>query len=143
MGGAGCGPGTSAAVFAWLADWYRSGGERDCVLLKPQPSPDPADPAHPAIVAEKPWLSDLLARLAPDADLGRPDQLAAQLLLLIDRVAAASGARPGSNAASPDRRRSRRPTAGLRQPSGPGVTTNVGRHRWDRSVQRSLRLLAR
>ncbi|MGI8561958.1 MAG: TetR/AcrR family transcriptional regulator [Candidatus Dormibacter sp.] len=75
------------AVFTWLADWYERDGARGCAFLNAAAElVDPQDPARGVVSREKRWLVEFLAQLASDADLRRPEQLASQLLLLIDGV---------------------------------------------------------
>ncbi|MGI8562357.1 MAG: hypothetical protein ACR2MZ_02155 [Candidatus Dormibacter sp.] len=77
------------AVFTRLADWYERDGARGCAFLNAAAEMvDPEDPARLVVSREKRWLADFLARLARDAGLRRPEQLASQLLLLIDGVSA-------------------------------------------------------
>lgn len=75
------------AVFTWLADWYERDGARGCAFLNAAAElVDPEDPARLVVRREKRWLAEFLAQLASDAGLRRPEQLASQLLLLIDGV---------------------------------------------------------
>jgi AcrR family transcriptional regulator len=75
------------AVFAWLADWYSRAGERGCGFLNAAAElPEPDDLARTVVRREKLWFLDFLTRLTREAGLHEPEQLASQLLLLIDGV---------------------------------------------------------
>jgi AcrR family transcriptional regulator len=76
-------------VFQWLADWYVRDGARGCGFVNAAAElPDPEDPGRHAAQAEKRWLADTLERLSVQAHAQRPDELASQMLLLLDGVAA-------------------------------------------------------
>ena len=77
------------AVFAWLSDWYGHDGARGCAFLNAAAElPRPDDPARQVAQWEKRWLLGFLTRLTREAGVAQPARLAAQLVLLIDGVAA-------------------------------------------------------
>ncbi|MEU7044806.1 TetR/AcrR family transcriptional regulator [Streptomyces varsoviensis] len=83
-------PGTPrlTALFGWLGTLYEHANGRGCAFLNAA-AESPADEAVTAAVrAEKLWLLGVLRELCAEAGYGRPDELASQLLLLIDGVAA-------------------------------------------------------
>ncbi|MFE7120267.1 TetR/AcrR family transcriptional regulator [Streptomyces sp. NPDC057654] len=76
------------AVFDWLASAYEHGNGRGCAFLNAAAESAVDDTVTAAVRAEKRWLLNVLRDLCAEAGCDRPDELASQLLLLIDGVAA-------------------------------------------------------
>lgn len=77
------------AVFAWLSDWYSRAGARGCAFVNAAAElPHPEAPARRVAQREKRWLLAFLTRLTREAGVAQAERLAAQLVLLIDGVAA-------------------------------------------------------
>lgn len=73
------------AVFDWLAQGHGRSGFRGCPFTNAAVElPDPDHPARVVISDYKNWLRDTLAAVAADAGLHDPEELGADLLLLID-----------------------------------------------------------
>ncbi|MFJ9038839.1 TetR/AcrR family transcriptional regulator [Streptomyces sp. NPDC102406] len=76
-------------VFAWLTAWYEEAGARGCAFINAAAETSPADALIAGSVQEeKAWLVGVLRELCAQAGLADPEQVASQLLLLIDGVAA-------------------------------------------------------
>lgn len=76
------------AVFRWLAAWYAGGGQRGCAFLNAAVEAPRTDwTIRTPVQEEKTWLLTFLSRLCAEAGCASPDDLASQLLLLIDGVA--------------------------------------------------------
>ncbi|MFD4787212.1 TetR/AcrR family transcriptional regulator [Streptomyces sp. NPDC058459] len=76
------------ALFDWLGSWYQDGNGRGCAFLNAAAESAADEEVAAAVRAEKLWLLRALRELCVEAGCDRPDQLASQLLLLIDGVAA-------------------------------------------------------
>jgi len=76
------------AVFTWLTSWYGHSGHRGCAFLNAAAESAADDVVAAAVRAEKQWLLELLHDLCEEAGCDSPGELASQLLLLIDGVAA-------------------------------------------------------
>lgn len=73
------------AVFDWLARGHGHEGFRGCPFTNAAVElPDPDDPARKVISEYKRWLRGVLADLAGEAELDRPEDVGYALLLLID-----------------------------------------------------------
>jgi AcrR family transcriptional regulator len=89
--------GTSAqdrllTTFDALDGWMRQEEPRGCGFANACAEfPDPQHPARIAVLEEKRWLLGYLTRLAKEANLRRPKQLARQLAVLHEGAAAARG----------------------------------------------------
>ncbi len=73
------------AVFDWLEEWHKGGGNRGCAFINA--AAELIDPAHPAreeIRAHKHWMRDYVAGLAAEAGLSEPQRLGADLMLLVE-----------------------------------------------------------
>ncbi|MEV0261965.1 TetR/AcrR family transcriptional regulator [Streptomyces sp. NPDC050617] len=83
-------PGTPrlTALFDWLASSYEHGNGRGCAFLNAAAESAADDAVTAAVRTEKQWLLHVLRELCVEAGYDRPDELASQLLLLIDGVAA-------------------------------------------------------
>ncbi|GAA2614700.1 TetR/AcrR family transcriptional regulator [Streptomyces axinellae] len=77
-----------AALFDWLASWYEHANGRGCAFLNAAAESAADDAVTAAVRAEKQWLLRVLRELCVEAGCESPDELASQLLLLIDGVAA-------------------------------------------------------
>ncbi|EPD93815.1 TetR/AcrR family transcriptional regulator [Streptomyces albus] len=76
------------AVFRWLQDWYAERGRRGCAFLNAAVEAPQTDMTiRTPVQEEKTWLLTFLSRLCTEAGCGSPQELASQLLLLIDGVA--------------------------------------------------------
>ncbi|MEU2084093.1 helix-turn-helix domain-containing protein [Streptomyces albus] len=76
------------AVFRWLQDWYAERGRRGCAFLNAAVEAPQSDMTiRIPVQEEKTWLLTFLSRLCTEAGYGSPQDLASQLLLLIDGVA--------------------------------------------------------
>jgi AcrR family transcriptional regulator len=79
-------------TFDALDGWMRQEEPRGCGFANACAEfPDPQHPARIAVLEQKRWLLDYLTRLAKDANLRRPKQLARQLAVLHEGAAAARG----------------------------------------------------
>ncbi|CAM2992098.1 MULTISPECIES: TetR/AcrR family transcriptional regulator [Streptomyces] len=75
-------------VFRWLQDWYAERGRRGCAFLNAAVEAPQTDMTiRTPVQEEKTWLLTFLSRLCTEAGCGSPQELASQLLLLIDGVA--------------------------------------------------------
>ncbi|TQJ92991.1 TetR/AcrR family transcriptional regulator [Streptomyces sp. SLBN-31] len=76
-------------VFAWLAAWYEQAGFRGCAFVNAAAETTPADALITrAVQEEKVWLAEVLREMCDQAGIVAAEQVASQLLLLIDGVAA-------------------------------------------------------
>ncbi|WP_037870616.1 TetR/AcrR family transcriptional regulator [Streptomyces sp. NRRL S-813] len=76
------------ALFTWLASWYEHSSHRGCAFLNAAAESAADDVVAAAVRAEKEWLFEVLHGLCEEAECDSPGELASQLLLLIDGVAA-------------------------------------------------------
>lgn len=73
------------AIFDWLGAWHRDEGWRGCAFLNAAAEiVGRDDPAREVIARHKHWMRDYLAQLARQAGLADADELAYELMLLID-----------------------------------------------------------
>lgn len=77
-------------TFDALDSWMRQEEPRGCGFVNACAEfPDPEHPARIAVLEQKRWLLSYLTRLAQEANLRHPKQLARQLAVLIEGVFAA------------------------------------------------------
>ncbi|WP_020667571.1 TetR/AcrR family transcriptional regulator [Amycolatopsis nigrescens] len=72
-------------VFEWLARWHRGPGKRGCAFVNAAVEVvEPDAPAYAVIRAQKDWMRKYLVGLCTDAGARQPDELGAQLMLLVE-----------------------------------------------------------
>lgn len=72
------------AIFDWLADWFASENFRGCAFLNAAAELTPNHPAHQLPLEHKQAVGRFILGLARQAELADPQELADELLLLID-----------------------------------------------------------
>ncbi len=102
------------AIFDALGEWMESeAGFRGCALVNAATEiSDRAHPAHEVMAEQKRWMLGYFARLAAEAGIGEPEELAERLLILFEGATITHALRTGRE---PIRRA--RETAALSIPS--------------------------
>jgi AcrR family transcriptional regulator len=72
------------AIFDWLQEWFASEGFRGCAFLNAAAELSPSHPAHGLPLEHKQAVHKIVAGLAKEAGVPRPNQLADEYMLLID-----------------------------------------------------------
>lgn len=73
------------AIFDWLKEWFARDDFRGCAFIKAAADlSDPAHPGHAVPLEHKQAVRRLILRLAKEAELRRPGELASEWMLLID-----------------------------------------------------------
>jgi AcrR family transcriptional regulator len=81
-----------AAVFDASDAWMREAGTKGCSMINAHAEiSDPAHPAYAVIIAQKTWMLDLFSRLARDAGLNSPDEVARTVMLTHEGALVAHG----------------------------------------------------
>lgn len=85
------------AVFGALGEWLESGaGFRGCAFVNAATEiADRAHPAHEVMAEQKRWMLGYFVRLASEAGVGEPEDLAEKLLILFEGATVTHALRTG------------------------------------------------